>query len=217
MIHIPFYKKLISYFHPVWIARRTSKYNPVLDIHYYKRRWQLATDNALYSDGDHYLPLLRSFSSIGKSIEQVRSVLVLGTGLGSAAAILETLGAKAHTTFVDIDSVVLKLAIELMPGHLVSTVTPVCDDAKDFIRDVNITYDIVAVDIFISQDIPSFVTEEGFLRQCRTRINPGGHFILNYIVKDYEEYQQLKTRLDAIYPGFETIEFGINKVFVAKV
>ncbi len=189
----------------------------MLEITYYKKRWQLATDDALYSDGDHYLPLLRSFTSIGKAIEQVRTALVLGTGLGSAAAILDSLGAKAHTTFVDIDSVVLKLAIELMPERLVSNVTPVCDDAKDFIRDVNNTYDILAVDIFISQDIPSFVTEEQFLRQCRTRINTGGHFILNYIIKNDEDHAQLKTRLDAIFPGFETIEFGINKVFVARV
>ncbi|WP_165836320.1 spermidine synthase [Taibaiella soli] len=209
------FQKLLSYVYPVRVESRSSEINPVLDLFMYRGQWQLATSDALYSDGDRYRPLVVAFKKMKRHLPEVKTVLVLGTGLGSAARILHKVGNRALTTLVDIDEEVLQWALELMPEEIACHSRPVCSDAVSFLEENKEVYDLLIVDIFISRVVPDFVITEIFLKKCRQRINTGGHFIMNYIVNDEREWDTLQGRLMNIFPDPEVILNGINRIVVA--
>ncbi|XZF13863.1 spermidine synthase [Chitinophagaceae bacterium MMS25-I14] len=217
MTKVPVLKKILSYLVPVRIRRRSSNINPVLDLYLYRGQWQLATADALYSDGDRYRPLVMAFKKIKDFLPQIKEVLVLGTGLGSAARILHKTGCIAKYTLVDIDAEVLKWALELMPSEIARDTTPVCADAAVFISGLTKTYDLLVLDIFISRVVPVFAVQEGFLEKCRRSINSGGHFIMNYIVNDEQQWKQLQDTCNKVFPGYRVIENGINRIMIATV
>jgi len=189
----------------------------VLDLYLYRNQWQLATEDAWYSDGKRYRPLLTAFKQIREELAAVQHVLVLGTGLASAVQILEDMGFHPACTLVDIDRAILDLAIELMPGHNLSRIEPVCMDAQLFMQNNKELYPLIVCDIFLGRDVPGFVSSTAFLEQCKASLRPGGHFILNYIEKSKSLYQKICLLMDRVFPGYKRIEFGINKIFVASV
>jgi spermidine synthase len=215
-LNIPFYKRLLSFLYPVCIERRSSPFHPVLDLYLHRNQWQLATEDAFYSDGKRYRPLLAAFKKIRRELATAHHVLVLGTGLASAVHILEHMGFHPVYTLVDIDEAVLGLAIELMPRHHLPRIEAVCMDAQLFMQQNTHRYPLIVCDVFIGRDVPDFVSSVIFLEQCKTSLQPGGRFILNYLEKSKSLYRDMCRLMDHVYPGYTRIEFGINKIFVAS-
>lgn len=210
------FQRLLSYLYPVRIASRSSHINPVLDLFLYRGQWQLATADALYSDGDRYRPLTIAFKKMKRHLPGIKTVLVLGTGLGSAARVLHKLGSSAFVTLVDIDEEVLSWALELMPPEIARHSRPVCSDAVLFLEENKETCDLLIVDIFVSRVVPGFATTEAFLKKCRQRINTGGHFIMNYIVNDDREWDALLEKLMHVFSDPEVVHNGINRIIVVR-
>ncbi|PZR27733.1 MAG: hypothetical protein DI535_09110 [Citrobacter freundii] len=215
-LKVPYYKRLLSFLYSICIERRSSALHPVLELYLRRNQWQLATEDAWYSDGRRYRPLLSAFRKIKTELSVINDVLVLGTGLASAVHILEHMGVHPHFTLVDIDRTVLDLAIELMPPHNLSQIDPVCMDAQQFMQGNKTLYPLIVCDVFIGQTVPGFVSSTAFLQQCRTGLQPGGRFILNYVEKSKELYQEICELMRDIFPGYTRIEFGDNKIFVAS-
>ncbi len=216
-LEIPRYKQLLSFLYPICIERRSSPLHPVLDLYLRRNQWQLATEDAWYSDGRRYRPLLAAFKSIRNELALVNHVLVLGTGLASAVHILDDMGIHPDFTLVDIDRVVLDLAVELMPLHNHARINPVCIDAQEFMQTNKTLYPLIVCDVFMGQTVPGFVSSAAFLEQCRMSLLPGGRFILNYLEKSKALYTQTCALMRDIFPGYTRIEFGVNKIFVASV
>lgn len=189
----------------------------MLELYLFKGRWQLATIDALYSDGDKYTPLVRAFKEIKTKLQDVKKVLVLGTGLGSAVQIFHSMGYSAQFTLVDNDAVILKWAMELMNEELLNDVTPVCADAKTFITEDNGTYDMLIVDIFQGRVVPAFVTGSNFLQECRRHINTGGIFIMNYIAIREAEWETVKKNVDQVFSAVKVLNNGLNRILIATV
>lgn len=197
------------------IRRSFSTKNPVLELFFYRGRFQLATDDALYSDGHRYRPLVKAFNKMKDELPGVRSVLMLGTGLGSAAQILKRHGVYPAYTMIDNDETVLRWASEVIPA--IKDMTLVCDDAKLFMDKNDRQYDLVIIDIFRGQVVPGFVTTKDFLEKCRQAVMPGGHMVFNYIIHSADEWKAAEEHLDAVYPGNKKYEFGINRIVIAQV
>lgn len=212
-----FLKRFRSYFYPIHICRASSAVNPVLELYYYRGRWQLATADALYSDGTKYRPLLAAFKALKKELASVKQVLVLGTGLASAVHILRKKGFSPHFTLVELDSVVLKWAIELLPPGSASRITPVCADAFQFLEKDKGQYDLIIVDVFSGRHVPGFVLHPVFLSLCRERISETGHLVLNYMVNNPNEERKAKAALEAAFGNVTELRFDINRVYTAKV
>ncbi|MBS1688882.1 MAG: class I SAM-dependent methyltransferase [Bacteroidetes bacterium] len=211
------YKRFLSYFYPVRIHTASGSNNPVLELYLYRGRWQLATIDALYSDGNKYTPLVRAFKEVKTKLQGVKKILVLGTGLGSAVQIFHSMGYKAQFTLVDNDAVILKWAMELMNEQLLSDITPVCADAKTFITDNKETCDMLIVDIFQGRVVPGFVTGNNFLQECRRHINTGGIFIMNYIAIREAEWANVKRSIDQVFPTVKVLNKGLNRIIIATV
>jgi predicted membrane-bound spermidine synthase len=214
---IPFYKQLLSYIYPVRVASRSGTVNPVLDLFLYRGDWQLATEDALYSDGIGYRPLKIAFRSLKPRLSGVKRALMLGTGLGSGVRILHKMGFRPHCTLVEIDKVVLQLALELMPAHITPYINPLCADAMQFVTHCDEVYDLVTIDIFISRHVPAFAVGEGFQKKIRRMVAPGGSFVMNYMVHDPAEWDRLKACIEGLYRSVDITELGINRIITATV
>ncbi|HXS36128.1 MAG TPA: hypothetical protein VN721_05470 [Flavipsychrobacter sp.] len=207
----------MSYLYPVRFRRGNSEFNPVLELYLYRNQWQLATIDALYSDGDRYTPLTAAFKEINNTLYSVKDILVLGTGIGSAVQILNKRGYKPNFVLVDSDELVLQWAMELLGAANPKNLTPICANAMEYMDDDTNVYDLVIVDIFQGRIVPAFVTSIDFLEKCKKRIKPGGKLVFNYIISKPEAWDKVMLLISEIFPDNKLIKFGINRVFVATV
>jgi len=211
------WQKLQSLLYPVRIRKSFSAVNPVLELFYFRGRYLLGTPDAVYSDGNRYRPLVAAFTARGlkQHLHAVREVLVLGTGLASAVQVLNRYGHRPHFTLVEIDPVVMDWAMEFLPVEDIKRVRPVCADAFEFIKADTGTYDLIVVDIFFGREVPDHVTRPDFLLQCKARLRPKGHLVLNYMVNQKAEEKKAKAALEAAFDNVEELVFGINRVYIA--
>jgi spermidine synthase len=215
--HIPIHKRLLSLIYPVKIRSGAGGQFPVPELFLYQGRFQLATQDALYSDGKHYRPMLTAYKKLKHHLPAVENVLVMGCGLASAVEIMYGKGYKPRYTLVDIDKEVMRWALELLPDDAAAKVTPVCEDAAVFAAQHNILYDLVIVDIFLGRHVPAFVTATEFLKHCRRLMKGGGHFVLNYMVADEAKWEVALNNIKAFFPNVSVSAIGINRIVIATV
>lgn len=212
-----FLSVVLSFFHPVRVRKGSSHENPVLELYLYRNRWQLATLDALYSDGDKYRPLVLAYKELAGKLPDTRSVLVLGAGLGSAISVMDKLGYHPAFTLVDNDKLVLQWALEKLGDRAGNNITPVCDDARSFIQQNQQQYDLVIIDIFNGRVVPEFVTKPAFLEACRRSISPGGSMVMNYIVNHPKQWDELQATLSQVFPTNKVLKNDNNRIIVATV
>ncbi|OSZ81838.1 hypothetical protein CAP35_00795 [Chitinophagaceae bacterium IBVUCB1] len=215
MYKLPLYKRLLSYVFPVKLAAAASPQNAVLELCYYKGQYQLATYDALYSDGNRYRPLRLAVNYLQKRKAQPQTVLVLGTGLGSIVRIMHQHGYQSSFVLVEHDATILQWAADTLPDALLERITPVHEDAQKFIASDTGKYDWVVVDIFNSRVVPDFVTAEPFLLTCKRALNNKGYFILNYIVINKDAWQKTRHLLEKTFSKIEVLEDGMNRIVIA--
>lgn len=217
MIQVSFIKKIASYFFPIKFRAGSSSENPVLELFLFKGQWQLATKDAVYSDGTRYQPMVAAFNLIESRLKNVEKVLMLGVGLGSAVEILDEMNYHPKITLVDIDELVLKWAKEFLGKDLKKETEFICKDAYAFIQNTNCSYDIIIVDIFKGRAIPEFVSTASFLAACKAKLSDKGIFILNYMIPSASEWEDYKNIFKEVFPENKILNIGINRVLVATI
>lgn len=212
-----FLTRLQSLFFPVRIRKAASEHNSFLELLYFRGRYILATEDAIYSDGRKYRPLLAAFASpeLEPRLGAVRDVLVLGTGLASAVHILEGRGIRPFFTLVEIDKVILDWAVEFLPPGAKPRVKAVRSDAFAFVQSETARYDMVIVDIFFGRSVPDQVTGADFLGHCRELMRPDSVLVLNYMLAPDNDPQKAKAALEATFTNVAELSFGLNKVYLA--
>jgi spermidine synthase len=216
LVQAPVYKQLLSYLFPVSIRQSSSEQNKLLELSLYRGQYQLSTEDAYYSDGRRYRPLVLAFEQVEDTLPKVQSVLLLGAGIGSAVQILMHKGFHPDYTFVDTDEKILEWATELQSGSG-EHIEAVHQDAQLYMATNSKKYDLLIVDIFTDRIVPGFAITETFLKQCRQGINPGGSFIMNYIINSEAEWQVLQHNLQAVFTSPHTHELGTNRIITASV
>lgn len=212
------WQKIESFLFPVSVRKGSSPLNAVLELFYYRGRYILATTDAVYSDGTKYRPLVKAFDTpqLKAALPNIENVLVLGTGLASAVHILTAKGLRPRFTLVEIDNLVLQWAEEFLPEGTGDNVTAIQQDAFQFIASCTSGYDLIIIDIFFGRDVPAAVTEPPFLAQCSARLQAGGFLILNYMERKERPAEKARIALQGLFAKVNEINFGINKVYVAR-
>lgn len=200
---------------PVLLWKGSSMYNPKLELLLYQDQYQLATEDALYSDGNRYRPMLLAFNKLGRRLGRVKRVLVLGTGLGSVVEVLRAKDYYPTYTLVDMDEVILDLARQVLPAS--TDAVFVCADGIAFVGRDEQMYDMVVVDLFINRVVPAGVTTKEFLQKCRQRLNDGGYLVFNYIVNNNKAWDVLQEDIHSIFSSVTVLEEDINRVLLIKV
>jgi predicted membrane-bound spermidine synthase len=217
LYQVPLYKRILSYIIPVRIREGSSEENPSLELFLFRGGYQLATPDAVYSDGKRYRPLVAAFKEIEDELPRVKRVLLLGTGLGSAVQILESKGYYPDFVLVEKDSTILHWAEELLNSkETKQVIRTVCIDAAIFMQVNQEQFDLIVVDVFNGRVVPEFVTQEIFLKNCRRSMSPGGSFILNYIISDEQEWNHVLSRFRSVFSSYDMVAFGINRIIIAK-
>lgn len=193
--------------------------NPPLELYLHNNRLQLATRDALYSDGHKYRPMVVAFEAIRDVLPAMQDVLLLGTGLASAVHVLHYMGFKPNVvTMVDIDQNVLEMAKQFLPAHAADKIVTACADARAFMASAAVPHcDLLVVDVFIGRSVPEGICEMPFLQQCRAHINPGGRFVMNYMVNNVEQWMAFRKRIATVFPQHSLLEFGLNKIIVGTI
>ena len=222
MVH-PFFKispfkRMLSYLVPVTIANSRGKQNRFLEFILYRNQWQLATEDALYSDGTRYEPFNVAFKYASKEkLNNLSNSLILGTGLGSIVQILHAkYKTKSAFTLVEYDETILKWALESLSTMGIRNLKPYCGYAEDFVKEDKDRYDLLCIDIFTGREVPAQFTEKDFLTATKKLLKPGGLWIMNYIVNDAMETMQFLSNVKSLFPDVEVIEKNQNMILVAE-
>ena len=188
------WKSWLSQLMEIHVESASSEYNPHLYVSLRRGRYQLSTAKAIYSYADLYDNFVKAFQSIDLDKIPGKEVLLLGFGLGSIPTILEkTLQRRFYYTAVEVDEAVIDLASRYTLPDLESPIEIICADAYAFVMQSEAQYDLICMDVFIDDAVPSPFEEPEFVEALKDRLTPGGVLLYNRLTaapKDVAKTQQ---------------------------
>lgn len=213
--------KLGSYFVDIKLEETLSAYSGNLEVICRNGRYALCTKNAVYSYDDLYVNFRDSFQQIDLDKQDIKSVLVLGLGLGSIPLLLEKKFKKAyHYTLIEIDQKIVDLAKKYTLDELKSSYSVVCIDALEYVKNCTQTFDLVAVDIFIDDQIPSAFESTQFLEDVKKILSPNALLMYNQLT--YNDTLLAKTtfffqhKFKQVFPEAVFLSLTGNKMLLNK-
>ena len=214
---INFFQRFFSYFYPIKVADAVGKTTPHIGLYRYARRWQLSAATALYSDGAAYRPLRAAFNYLKKELPQKQNMLVLGGGLGSAAAILHKLKLPIHSTLVEIDPQIISWGKDIIESETQYPCQWINADVQQFVSQHKATYDLIVLDVFQDRIVPQFVSTTSFLQQCKTLMSDDKSvLIFNYIINNEENWKEALSNIQSVFTIEHTINIGINRIMMLR-
>ncbi len=175
----PLWKRILSHIVEFPIETTSSTYNPELYVCLSRGRYQLCTENAIYSFGDLYDNFSIAFEKIQLDQISGKEVLILGFGIGSIPIILEKMDKKYRYTAVEIDQEIINLATKYTLDGLQSTVELICADAAVWVEQSEQKFDLIAVDLFLDDVIPVVFEQTAFLKNLERLLQPNGLLLFN--------------------------------------
>jgi spermidine synthase len=217
-VHIPAWKKLMSYFTEVVLEHTTSDYNEELTVSLIQGRLQLSTREAIYSYEDKYDNFFQCFQKM--ELPDKANVLLLGFGLGSIPFMLENNFDKKYSyTGIEIDNTVIYLASKYVLNNLKSDIQAVQADALVYVSQDTNRYDMIAMDIFISEKIPAPFETAEFLSGLHENLSPNGILIFNRLAKTEKEIQTTEAYFKDIFlprfPNATYLQVKGNRVLIS--
>ncbi len=175
-----FWQKIKSNFIDIHIESTSSEYNEILTVLLCKGRFQLVTENAIYSYGDLYSNYKRAFDKMNLPQLDIENVLILGFGMASIPYMLEkNLKRNYHYTAVEIDETVAYFADKYVTQYLESPIEMILGDAYFFSMQSESTYDMICVDVFIDDEIPPQFETPEFWESIKRMLGDKGVLLFN--------------------------------------
>jgi predicted membrane-bound spermidine synthase len=212
------YQKALSFMMPVSLFRNKSALHPYLEFLLYKNRIQLATEDAIYSDGDRYLPFRLAFKKIGKAwLQSLSSCLILGGGLGSIIQILhKQYNPATQYTMVELDPEILKYARLVLEKRKIASPQAHCEDGLDFIKKRGRAYQLICVDVFYGRQVPPAFLEKAFFGDIKANLAPGGIWVMNYIMQEEESWRRLWENASQFFTDISYIQKRENIILIGR-
>lgn len=210
-------QKLVSWFWPIRIYHY-GKNESYLEVLLYQNRYQLATEDALYSDGDQYAPFRLGFKELSKSyLKNIKTCLVLGSGFGSVAQILHKRYNKSvRYTIVEINEVILNWASELLKKKKIHNVQENCTDAVNFVAQCHEKFDLICMDIFLGRKVPEQFLENDFLYSCKRLLAKNGCCIINYMMNGEGEWGIFRKNAEHVFKNVHIITKRENRILICN-
>lgn len=124
----------------------------------------------------------RGLSEVRRWKLEVRKVLILGLGGGSAVKLINRYYPKAKIVGVEVDPVMVKLGKKYLGLNEYNNLEIKIGDAFNFIshtEDVGKYFDLVLVDIYLGKDVPKELESKELLRDVKKVLADGGTAIFN--------------------------------------
>ncbi len=151
---------------------------------------------------------------LGPLLNGAKRVLFLGVGGGTALKQVLEVYPDVEVVGVDLDPEVLAVA-ELYFGLLPSSRLELrAEDARWYVESTGREFDLVAVDLFVTGQIPFFTTTVEFFDRVRRRLSPGGLMMMHIhsAPSDEEPLAPFVRTVAAVFPG--VFLFGRNNVIL---
>lgn len=183
----------------------SSDYNEELHVILSRGRHQLCTANAIYSFDDLYDNYRRAFKLLKVQQRKVDNILILGLGLGSIPSMLKKkFGLTPHFTAVEIDDEVIYLAQKYVLDDLGANMQIVCADAHSFVLQSTETYDLICMDVFIDDVVPSKFEQQKFLSALNQALGENGILLYNRLSRTREDKTTTKAFFDQAFKSVFT-------------
>lgn len=214
------WKKWLSYLMEIHVESAPSAYNPHLYVSISRGRYQLCTANAIYSYGDLYDNFSKSFDRLDLEKRNIQKVLILGFGLGSIPIMLEQRGFGYEYTAVEIDEEVLYLANKYAMPDVQSPIDFIQADASIWVQMAEEQYDMICMDVFLDNKVPSFFESEDFLEKLSSLLAPDGLLLYNRLAESPLDTQHTRDFYEdtflKVFPKGEKIVLEANWMLVEK-
>ena len=189
-----------------------------MHISYSQGRYQLSTQNAIYSFGDLYTNYFRAFKQIDLDKYAIKNVLILGFGLGSIPLMLENNFDKNYKyTGIEIDEEVIYLANKYVVDELKSFIEIICIDAFAFANSCQEKFDLICVDLFLDDVIPEIFQQQDFLRTINNLLSPKGILLYNRLAQTKKDKKASTTffrkQFLSVFPKGNYIDVDGNWMF----
>jgi spermidine synthase len=174
--------KWLSYFFPRRIFSSTSSYNKKIEVIQNNGTYELLV-NGIVQTGRYTQKLWqKGLQSLFAKNLSVTNILVLGVGGGTVFHLFAKKFPNSEMTGVDIDEVVVDIGKKYFGLSGIPHLKLVTQDAQTFVKNPMRAkkYDLVIVDLYTGNDVPSFVTKKPFLADIGRVVKPGGRIVINY-------------------------------------
>lgn len=210
------WKKWYSYFDDVLIEQTESLFNEDLYVLLCKGRYQLCTNNAIYSYADKYENFKIAFDKLKIEKFKIKDVLILGMGMASIPYMLEKIYDRSyHYTAIEIDEVICKLASKYVLDELVSPIDVIITDAHHFVNTDTKKYDLINMDVFVDVHVPNKFLSTSFLHKLKDRLNKDGLLLYNILSdtkEDLANSEVLIKKCNEVFPGVSFLEIKGNRI-----
>lgn len=190
----PALNKLFSYFIPITILKRKSKWSENLELTWNNGELVVNSRNLNYSYGTSQRILKKGLQTIGYSkILEMKSILVLGVAGGCVIKTLtDEINYKDRITGVEIDPAVIDIANNYYKLNEVPNLKIIIDDAFDFVLNTEEKYDMVIIDIFQDQLMPKFLFDNIFAKAIGALIGKTGVAVFNTMLLNSDDSKRNK-------------------------
>jgi spermidine synthase len=153
---------------------------------------------------------------IGPYFNGGNKVLFLGVAGGTSLKQLVTVYPKLTVTGVDLDPAVLKVAREYFGLKGEKRINLIAEDARWFVSNTTETYDVIAIDLYVTGHIPFFTTTKEFFTLVHDRLSENGIVIMNVlsITGTGELLNPMIRTVRSVFPSTFLIGYG-NFMLVA--
>lgn len=188
-------KKYFSYLNVIPERTYQSTYNGVLEINWLNGKKILDTKNTNYSYGNLGKVLQKGLKSVTSDFcSEETSILILGLGGGDVVKQLRNnFKSRASITAVEIDPVIIEIALkefDIIPNSKLEIVN---NDANVFLKYTKERYNLIIVDLFNDVTIPDFVFQTEFIKSVYNVLDLNGSIIFNtFILSDVHKVRNKK-------------------------
>ncbi len=211
------FQKILSYCIDLPLEKVQSQYSGEVEVSFHRGAYKLSTKNAIYSFGKNYTSFETAFNALNIKKQTIKSVLVLGYGLGSVVDLLEVNNRIEYITAVDADAVIIDLAKKYTQTSLIEKVQFVCMDATTFIQTNQQQFDLILFDVFMDDETPIEFMQTDFLKNLKKCAAQNAILIYSKIDASYAnkiENKQFETVFTNVFPESFSIDASGNKMYV---
>jgi spermidine synthase len=147
------------------------------------------------------------------------SALVLGLGGGDLACILDKLRPGWKTVFVELEPEVVQVAEEYFGIGTTNERTIVVGDAQIYMERNLKKHDLVIVDLYSGDDVPTFVSGGKFLGEIVKALKPGGKAIFNYASHSFrdKDFAVFEGKLKSAFGSVTTLKTWGHTYYLASM
>ena len=134
------------------------------------------------------------------NLDLIKSVLILGYGLGSIPTIIEKTYHKSYKfTAIEIDPEIIRLALKYTMPELKSSVDLIESDAYTYMKYEDAKYDLICFDIFVNDVIPAKFLTDTFASKLKERLTDPGVLIINMLYHTDEDRVKTNEYVNTIF------------------